>query len=239
MSKLTAIALSTVSAKTLPVMMKSIEQYIPMDVEIYVAHRDFSHIDYHSRCHSMHLVKSDAKNFGDAYNFVCKRAFEKHDAIIVCNDDIVFRPDTYEKLQHEFSFLHEGIGKALGWVACRDDFSAGIQNIRWAGDGAMNGVKYAHEMRAIETDVIAPICAAIHKDSWIDFLPINWYSDDIQCMMMQEKGMHHIVSTAYVHHVGSQSMAHPDVEIKNALNFIKTYYPNHYRKLEEWNLRLN
>ncbi len=121
-------------------------------------------------------------------------------------DDIVFHPDTYTILNHEYSYLHDGIGNALGWVACRNDFSAGIQNIRWQANGIMEGLKFAHEKTAVETDIIAPICAAIHRDSWIDFLPVNWYSDDIQCMMMIEKGMHNIVSTAYVHHVGSQSM---------------------------------
>ncbi len=103
----------------------------------------------------------------------------------------------------------------------------------------MEGLKFAHEKTAVETDIIAPICAAIHRDSWIDFLPINWYSDDIQCMMMQEKGMHNIVSTAYVHHVGSQSMQSPEIEIANSLNYIKENYSSYYRKLEQCHLRLN
>jgi len=239
MNKLSAIVISTIKGKRLPVMMKSIEQYIPPDVEIYIAHNGLAVLDYHSRIHKMHLVKSDATNFGDAYNFICKRAFEKHESIIVCNDDIVFHPDTYTILNHEYSYLHDGIGNALGWVACRNDFSAGIQNIRWQANGIMEGLKFAHEKTAVETDIIAPICAAIHRDSWIDFLPINWYSDDIQCMMMQEKGMHNIVSTAYVHHVGSQSMQSPEIEIANSLNYIKENHPSYYRKLEQCHLRLN
>jgi|GEM_PF-1854380 len=237
MSKLSAICISTIKGKRLPVMLKSIEQYVPPNVEVYIAHRSIHHIDYHSRSHIMHLVKSEATNFGDAYNFICNRAFEKHESIIVCNDDIVFHPDTYVILNHEYQTLHEGLGKELGWLACRNDYSAGIQNIRWQGDGQTNGVKYAHEQRAMETDVIAPICAAIHRDSWIDFLPINWYSDDIQCMMMLEKGMHNIVSSAYVHHVGSQSMQSSEIEIKNALKFLQNNYPEYYRKLEQWHLQ--
>ena len=232
MNKLSAIVISTIKGKRLPVMIKSIEQYIPSGVEIYIAHNGIALMDYHSRLHKMHLVKSDATNFGDAYNFICKRAFENHESIIVCNDDIVFHPDTYSILNHEFTYMHESIGKELGWLACRNDFSAGIQNIRWAGDGIKSGLKFAHELHAIETDVIAPICAAIHRDSWIDFLPINWYSDDIQCMMMQERGMHNIVSTAYVHHIGSQSMKSAEIEIANSLNYLQKHCIEYYRKLE-------
>lgn len=69
----------------------------------------------------------------------------------------------------------------------------------------MEWFKFPIENQIIETDVIAPICAYIHKDSWIDFPPVNWYSDDIQCLDMQVKGMKHFVSRAYVHHVGSQT----------------------------------
>lgn len=232
MNKLTAICMSTVHARNLPVLLKSIEQYVPHEVQIYIAHKDIQHMDYQSRKHAMHLVKTDAGNYGDAYNFICKRAFENHESIIVCNDDIVFHPDTYDILQKEYSFIRNEIGNLLGWLGCRTDYAAGVQNIRWSEDQKRIGVKFEYETKPVESHFIAPICAAIHRDSWIDYLPINWFSDSIQCSMMNEKGMHHIVSTAYVHHVGSQSLDSGYIEREKALDYLKENNIEYYEALK-------
>jgi hypothetical protein len=58
------------------------------------------------------------------------------------------------------------------------------------------GTLYATPLRIaiVEVDVIAPICAWIESKNWVDFPPINWYSDDIQCIDMQKKGLKHYIS---------------------------------------------
>lgn len=228
-NKITAICISTVYAKNLPVMLKSIEQYVPSNVEIYIAHSAIESIDYHSRWHSMHLVKSKETNFGDAYNFICKRAFETHGTVIIANDDIVFDPMTFGTLQSDWNVLCEYESKSIGYLACRSNYARGKQNIRWHDSTVeMNGLKFKHESAIIETDIIAPICAVIRRESWIDFLPINQFSDDVQCLMMKERNLRHFVSRAYIHHVGSQTARNDDEEYIKTLEFLQQNYLKYY-----------
>lgn len=191
-----AIAIATVNGKCLPVLAASITFYVPQDVTVFISG---SHIIL-PRHRTINLDNVQT-NFGDAYNAVVNRAFEEFDELLVCNDDIVFTPYTYKTLYDDISVICRQVDK-LGWVACRSDYARGYQNIR-LGDGPMNFFKYETEDKIIETDVIAPICGYVRKDAWVDFPPINWYSDDIQCLDMQAKGMRHFISRAYVHHVGS------------------------------------
>lgn len=193
-----AIVIATVDGKCLPVLAASITFYVPQDVTVFLAGSQII-LPRHRTVN----LPNEAKNFGDAYNAAVKRAFEEVDEVVVCNDDIVFTPYTWQTLQNDVWELNEQISP-LGWVACRSDYVRGYQNIR-VGQGRMEWFKFPIENQIVETDVIAPICAYIHKDSWIDFPPVNWYSDDIQCLDMQAKGMKHFVSKAYVHHVGSQT----------------------------------
>jgi hypothetical protein len=81
------------------------------------------------------------------------------------------------------------------------DYARGEQNVR-SGRGKIDFLRYQSERHIVETPVIAPICAWIHRDSWVDFPPINWFSDDVQCADMKRR---HFISRAYVHHVGSQT----------------------------------
>lgn len=228
-NRITAICISTVHAKNLPVMLKSIEQYVPSNVEIYIAHSNIDSMNYHSRWHSMHLVKSKEINFGDAYNFICKRAFETHETVIIANDDIVFDPMTFGTLQSDWNALCEYESESIGYLACRSNYARGKQNIRWHDSTVeMNGLKFKHESAIIETDIIAPICAVIRRESWIDFLPINQFSDDVQCIMMKERNLKHFVSRAYVHHVGSQTARNDDQEYIKTLEFLQQNYLNYY-----------
>jgi hypothetical protein len=228
-NKITAICISTVHARNLPVMLKSIEQYVPSNVEIYIAHSEIDSIDYHSRWHSMHLVKSTAGNFGDAYNFICQRAFEKHETIVVANDDIVFDPTTFSLLQSDWQALMNYDSDNVGYLACRTNYSRGKQNIRWRNsESKFVGIKFSQESTIIETDIIAPICAVIRRQSWIDFLSINQYSDDVQCLMMADKGLKHFVSRSYVHHVGSQTVNLSANEFNNTLDYLRKNHLKYY-----------
>ena len=176
-----AIIVCTVHGACLQVMTASLNAYVPQDVEKYVHHKV-------------------GKNFGDAYNFAAHEAFKRHDEILVCNDDIVFTPTTWAVLLADVAHLRKVVPN-LGYVATRSDYARGEQNVR-SGRGKIDFLRYESERHIVETPVIAPICAWIHRDAWVDFPPINWFSDDVQCADMKRR---HFISRAYVHHVGSQT----------------------------------
>lgn len=203
-----AIVIATVDGKCLPVLAASITFYVPTDVVVYIAGSGIK-LPRHKTIN----LPNDTKNFGDAYNNVAKAAFLEHDEIVVANDDVVLTPYTWQTLGENVSQLRRQINP-LGWVACRSDYVRGYQNIR-EGEGPKSWFKYESEYKMIEVDVIAPIFGYIHRDAWVDFPPINWYSDDIQCLDMKNKGLRHFVSTAYVHHVGSQTCGHDSMKCVN------------------------
>ena len=176
-----AIIVCTVNGACLDVMTASLNAYVPRDVERYVHHKV-------------------GNNFGDAYNFAAREAFKRHDEILVCNDDIVFTPTTWAVLLADVAKLRKVVPN-LGYVATRSDYARGAQNIR-CGAGRLDFLRFESERSIVETPVIAPICAWIHRDAWVDFPPINWFSDDVQCADMKRR---HFISRAYVHHVGSQT----------------------------------
>ena len=176
-----AIIVCTVNGACLDVMTASLNAYVPRDVERYVHHKV-------------------GANFGDAYNFAAREAFKRHDEILVCNDDIVFTPTTWAVLLADVAHLRKVVPD-LGYVATRSDYARGEQNVR-SGRGKIDFLRYQSERNIVEAPVIAPICAWIHRDAWVDFPPINWFSDDVQCADMKRR---HFISRAYVHHVGSQT----------------------------------
>jgi hypothetical protein len=219
-----AIVISTVHAKCLVTMAASITEYVPKDIPIYLAGCKMIFPR-----HQTILMENTAKNFGDAYNAVCNLAFQKHDEIVVCNDDIVFTPTTWQTLSEDVSRL-KGENIPLGWVASRCDYARGIQNIR-VGNGKMRWFRWETEDAIIETDIIAPICAYISKDAWVDYLSLDWFSDDVQCLDMADKGLKHYVSRAYVHHVGSQTVGKNAEElIESAKPVIRKHRPKLYKK---------
>ena len=194
-----AIAIATTEGKCLPVLAASVTFYVPQDVTVFLAGSDIIFPR-----HRTVNMPNDATNFGDAYNAVVKRAFEEGvDEVVVCNDDIVFNPSTWKLLGEDVAFLRDK-SIPLGWVAARSDYARGLQNIR-LGQGRMEFFRYETENLINITDVIAPICSYIHKDAWVDFPPLNWYSDDVQCLDIQKRGFQHAISRSYVHHVGSQT----------------------------------
>lgn len=193
-----AIVICTTKATCLPVMLASITFYVPEDVTVFLAGSDIV-LPRHRTVN----LPNPYKNFGEAYNAAMVAAFEEFDEVVIANDDVVLTPYTWPTLAKEVSQLKRQI-KDLGYVACRSDYARGYQNIR-AGEGPMSFFRYESEHKIIEVDVIAPIFAYIQKKDWISFPPINWYSDDIQCLDMKSTGQRHFVSTAYVHHVGSET----------------------------------
>jgi hypothetical protein len=218
-----AIAIATTEkGKCLPVLAASITFYVPQDVPVFLAGSDIIFPR-----HRTVNMPNDATNFGDAYNAVVKRAFEEVDEVVVCNDDIVFNPTTWKLLGEDVAFLRDK-SIPLGWASARSDYARGLQNIR-LGQGKMEWFRYETENLINITDVIAPICSYISKEAWVDFPPINWYSDDVQCLDIQKKGFQHAISRAYVHHVGSQTCGFNAKElIQSAQPWIKANRPELY-----------
>ena len=170
-----------------------------------------------------------ATNFGDAFNAVIDRAFQEFDEIVVCNDDIVFNPYTWQTLGEDVSILR-GENIPLGWVACRSDYARGYQNLR-LGKGKMAWFRWETEKKILPVDIIAPICAYIHKEAWVPFPPLNWYSDDVQCLDVIEKNFTNWISRAYVHHVGSQTCGFDEQSlIQSAKPWIKENRPELYKR---------
>jgi hypothetical protein len=136
------------------------------------------------------ISRDRGSNFGEAYNIAVNEAFEKYDEIIVANDDIVLTPTSYTKLLEDVEHLKRF--NQLGWVVARSD------EVRPLQQGKSD--------QTFEVPVVSPLFGYVSKKAWVDFPPINWYSDDVQSLDMSAKGYRHFVSRSYVHHVGSQTI---------------------------------
>ena len=219
-----AIVIATTKSKCLDVMLASIKNYIPSNVKLYILTENF--INYGGN-HVLHQFPNIENNFGSAYNKIVHIAYGWHDSVVICNDDIVFTPTTWKNLENDREILKKHNVK-LGYLSCRTDFARGFQNIRAkaTAKSELSGIKYSDEESLLLTSVISPICAAIDKNAWIDFMPINFYSDDIQCYDIMKKGYKHFISSSYVHHVGSQSIDAYDMEYKKAISWIEKNRPD-------------
>lgn len=196
-----AIVIATVDGKCLPVLLKSIEQYVPNSVDVIIH-------------------KNNAGNYGDAYNHAVNKAFMKYDEIIVANDDIVLNPDSYTKLVGDVGYLRQQ-NTRLGWLVARADYARPNQQFFHLDPNLIH-----------TTQRCSPLFGYVHIQAWVDYPPINWYSDDIQCIDMISKGYQHFISRSYVHHAGSQTIGMDNQ--KNHLDseaWIKDNRPNLHK---EW-----
>jgi len=194
---MSALVICTTKGSCLTVMAASVTMYLPTHYTVYLSGSDI----IFPRHRTINLP-NDSTNFGDAYNAAVKEAFISHPDAIVANDDVVLTPYTHDTLMEDLRIIPE---ENRGWVGARADYARGLQNIRFKQPGDGNTIRHASEQKIIEVDVIAPYFAYISRDAWVDFPPLNWYSDDIQCIDMAKKGLKHYISRAYVHHVGSQT----------------------------------
>ena len=204
-----AIVIATVNSPSIYVLLESIFRYAP-DIPIYLSGNNLGLWGELRDKGNIIFRPNSATNFGDAYNAIIDYAFTRHDdSLIVCNDDVVFTPDTYKLLKADYEFLTVDREFNVGWLGCRSDYVMGNQNIRsMSEDDRMVNLKWESENQIAATSVIAPICAVVTKDAWIraKFPSINWFSDNIICMDMSKAGFKHFVSRSYVHHAGSQTV---------------------------------
>jgi hypothetical protein len=184
-----AIVIATKGSRSLPVFLASVNAYVPNDVVVYLAGDERWGIGRHIRC-----IPNLASNYGDAYNSIVHEAFKYHDEIIVANDDIVLTPTSYEQLVQDVETLKTEHSK-IGWVVARADYVRPMQ--------------LAHGLNSTsiyKCDQVSPLFGYVSKEAWVDYAPINWYSDDIQCLEMKSIGYQHFISRSYVHHAGSQTI---------------------------------
>lgn len=216
-----AIVICTTHGKCLPVMLASISEYVPRDVVVYLAGSDLKLPN-----HQTINLPNDARNFGDAYNAAAHEAFKRFESVVIANDDIVFTPTTWLTLGSDVSLIRKEYPNA-GYVACRCDFARSPQNIRF-GKGKISFLRWESESKIILTDIIAPICAEITRAAWVNFPPLNWFSDDVQCVDMQRT---QFVSRAYIHHVGSQTCGDDVIKCRaDAEPWIKANRPELHAK---------
>jgi hypothetical protein len=137
----------------------------------------------------------------------------QHEDLLILNDDVVLNPTFHEKLVQDLQLIPE---EKRGWVAARADFARGMQNVRWRHESdPVFANSFPSEEAIIEVDIIAPYAGYIHRDAWMDFPPLNNYSDDVQCLDMREKGLRNYISRAYVHHVGGASTGRDWRQLRN------------------------
>ena len=219
------ICIATVNGKGLPVLLESIKQYAP---EAFVYLRGTERIV--SGYKNARLIFGEPRNFGDDYNEVIDDALKYAQACIVCNDDVVLTPNSYQRLLEDVQVIRE-LEPNVGWVGARSDCVRPSQNIRFNPDGDplyMNRFKSEQFIRPTEN--ISPIFAYISRDAWHHgrFGPLNWYSDDVSCADLTAQGYRHFVSSAYVHHVGSQTIGENAQKlVAEALPWIKENRPQY------------
>lgn len=195
------IVVCTVGSRSLSVLQTSVKTYNP-DVDLMI-------------------FEGFMGNFGDDYNAAMTQAFDWADEIIIANDDIVLKPDSYELLLADVKRLKGLVGDKLGFVAAKSDDVRGCQHIRTT---EMNKV-YASE-------AISPLFAWISKKAFeqAKFPPLNWFSDDVLCHDLGNMGYKHYVSTSYVHHVGSTSIGNDIMQlVLDAEPWIKENRPNYHK----------
>jgi hypothetical protein len=170
-----------------------------------------------------------AHPFGKVYSEMHEDAFALgFEYVIHCNDDVVLRPDTIDKLFHDAAYLNDA-GIKWGWLAARTDWVRhSAQNIRFPyGNTSLDAIGYPEESLIVEVSSVSPIFAITKAVDFLPYAPINWFSDDEQCYRMTQAGYRHFVSRAYVHHVGSQTMT-PDTyaaEQAASIEYLRQHNP--------------
>ena len=203
-----AIAIATVTGKCLPVLCASISAYVPKDVVVYIAGSDLQ-----LPTHKTVNFTNPFDNFGDAYNFIVTEAFKHHDEIVVANDDVVLDPTTWQKINEDVVQLKKS--NRVGWVSAKSNRVRPSQQYWMSAEDS-----------CFEVATMSPLCSYISKQAWVDFPPINWFSDDVQCIDVRHRGYKHFVSRGYVHHVGSSTIGQDNNKnASDAEPWIKQYRP--------------
>ena len=199
---MTPIGICSKNEKCLPVLLKSIELYVPDDVEVYIISPNKQSLPKHKVHHFVHTYEA----VGSAHNFMANKIFETHEEFVSIDDDVVLNPSTYSVLMDDVNYI-KSLGYKIGVVAGRTNYAKGNQNIR-TGSGSLSSLAYESENFIVETDYLAGIVAWVQKSTWVALAPINWFADDVVCEDHLKNESRLFVSRAYFHHVGSQTFGY-------------------------------
>ena len=224
-----AIVICSTGNIGLKVLLSSLKTYCP-DLPVYLSSKNTEDAEL---VHTW--IYNVATNFGDAYNEAMSKAFyDGYKEIIIANDDVVITPTTYSNLQDDVRLLKRNF-ENIGFVGARSDYVLWDQNIRCSiTNDSIVGLKYESEDHIKEVGVIAPIFAYISKQAFdtARFPSTNWYSDNIICDDLSNAGFSHFVSTAYVHHAGSQTVGTDFQKChEEPREWIRTNRPDKYKEI--------
>lgn len=147
--------------------------------------------------------------YGEAFDWATRQT--DADELLIMNDDTVLTPFTVRDLLADAALIREQHPELkLGLLACRSNWVAGPQNVRAANDGtlAANCNRFDSEARILAAERVSPILAYVTREALdaIDgFPPLDWFSDDLMCWDLLQRGYRHFVSRSYVHHVGQRT----------------------------------
>ena len=224
-----AIVICSTGNIGLKVLLSSLKAYCP-DLPVYLSSKNTEDVELVDT-----WIYNVATNFGDAYNEAMSKAFyDGYKEIIIANDDVVITPTTYLKLNEDVKLLKRNF-ENVGFVGARSDYVLWDQNIRCSiTNDSIVGLKYESEDHIKEVGVIAPIFAYISKQAFdvARFPSTNWYSDNIMCDDLSKAGFSHFVSTAYVHHAGSQTVGMDYAKChEEPREWIRTNRPDKYEEI--------
>lgn len=209
-------------------MIASLRAYLPKDTHVHVFLTGETSTFDHIGPLRISIFYNEGSTFGESYNNAVRQVFDEgYDSVIIANDDIVVTPMTWPKLLEDIDTLKH---TNVGWLAARSDWARGWQNIRHRNnEEQLDLLRWPSENTIVPVPVIAPIFAWIRKEAWIDFPPLNWYSDDIQCHDISKNGFQHYIGRFYVHHVGAQTCGLDWMQLNaDAKEWIKAYRPDIY-----------
>jgi hypothetical protein len=219
------ICISTVHGKGLGVLLESIRQYAP-EHPVYL-HGPESVIEKHD---ATLKIFGKPSNFGDDYNYIIKRALQDYEECLVANDDIVLTPDSVELLMEDVGIIKTMHSVKAGWVASRSDAARPCQNVRITQEPErLHFYRFPSESHIKMAEEVSPIFAHITKEAFGEgFPPLNWYSDDVHCRDLIERGYSHFVSSSYVHHIGSHTIGFDAKKLHDqAMPWLLTHRPEY------------
>jgi len=207
------IVIATVRGHGLAVLLESIKQYAP-ECPVYLRGPELVLENFEAD----HKIYGQPRNFGDDYNEVIDAALKDWSSCIVANDDIVLTPTSVKVLMEDVAIIKTMHSVKAGWVASRTDAARACQNVRITEKPErLNFFKFPSEAHIKMVEEISPIFAWISSDAFEEakFPPLNWYSDDVHCRDLIEKGYSHFVSASYVHHIGSNTIGFDGNKLHN------------------------
>ena len=220
------IVIATVRGHGLAVLLESIKQYAP-ECPVYLRGPESVIENFQADF----KIYGQPRNFGEDYNEVIEAALKDWSSCIVANDDIVLTPTSVKVLMEDVVIVRTMNSIKPGWVAARCDAARPIQNVRIGKEGEkIKGFRFPSESYIRMSQVISPIFAWISSDAFEEakFPPLNWYSDDVHCMDLIQKGYGHYVSASYVHHIGCNTIGMNAKQLhEDALPWLKENRPEY------------